>query len=382
MNYSGDCDKIIQVQDRKIGRGQPIFLTAEIGLAHIGNFKYACEMIEAAAAAGCDGVDMFMGNSNGFYFAPFKPDKDTRKVWDEQSFSDDQWRELLALGRKLDIVVYATPLDLVSLGRAAALKVPMININSDDANNLPFLIEAAKLGVPITMHDISISLAEIDCAVSTLLENGAKDIILLHSTRENGDPATLYSTANLRVMDTYKSAFGARGVLAGCVEHTTSDFLIYGVAARQPALISKHIQLANSGNTHDASISVDTDSLSTMVKKVRYIEMALGSGSNQTVVDADGVSVDRTRSKVLVANRFIPAGTVIGHLDIVAKRPGRLGGLGPWYVNVLQGARAACDIPENTLVNLNMFKDFQEPPYKQPYPEKVEVKRTDTIRGA
>ena len=62
--------QIIKVGNRLIGPGQPIFLTAEIGISHSGSFENAERMIIDAAKAGCDGVDMFIGDSNGFYFAP------------------------------------------------------------------------------------------------------------------------------------------------------------------------------------------------------------------------------------------------------------------------------------------------------------------------
>jgi sialic acid synthase SpsE len=376
--------KQIKVKDRIVGPGQPIFLTAEIGLSHMGDFGDAKSMIESAAKAGCDGVDMFMASSHEFYFAPFREDNDTRKVWDEQSFNDQQWKELFVLADELGIILYITPLDTVSMCRAVALGTPMINLNSDDINNLLMLEEAAGLGIPITFHDINASLAEVEAAVNTLIENGCEDLIVLHSTQESGEEESLYASANLNVIRTYRTAFSGRGVLAGCVEHTTSDFLIYGVAAMEPVLISKHIQVSSEKNVHDANISVDIDALSTMVKKVRYIEMALGQGNNQKVVDKDGkLSFGAVaRRKVLVSASDIPAGKVIEKSDLVAKRPGRLGGLHPWKYREIVGSKAKQDISKDTLLNINMFEEFPELPYKFPDIEAIKVKSTENIQGA
>ena len=381
MYYTG---KLVKVKDRLIGLGQPIFLTAEIGLSHMGCFEDAKSMIKSAAEAGCDGVDMFMASSHEFYFAPFREDNDTRKVWDEQSFDDQQWKELFALADKLGIILYITPLDAVSMHRAAKLGTPMINLNSDDINNLLMLEEAAALGIPVTFHDINASLSEVEAAVATLIENGCEDLIVLHSTQESGEEKSLYASANLKVIDTYRAAFGGRGVLAGCVEHTTSDFLIYGVAAMGPVLISKHIQVSSEKNVHDSNISVDIDALSTMIKKVRYIEMAIGQGNNQKVVDKDGkLSFGSiARRKVLVAATDIPAGKVIEKCDLIAKRPGRLGGLHPWKVNLLVGSKASQAISKDTLLNMNMFEDFVEQSYKFPDIEAVKVESTENIQGA
>ena len=377
-------NKVVKVKNRLIGPGQPIFLTAEIGLSHMGNFGDAKSMIKSAAKAGCDGVDMFMASSDEFYFAPFMEGNDTRKVWDEQSFNTEQWQELFALADELDIVLYITPLDIVSMRRAAELGTPMINMNSDDINNLLMLEEAAKLGIPITFHDINASLAEVEAAVATFVDNGCKDLIVLHSTQESGEEDSLYASANLNVINTYRTAFGGRGVLAGCVEHTTSDFLIYAVAAMNPVLISKHIQVSSEKNVHDTNISVDIDALSTMIKKVRYVEMALGQGNNQKVVDKDGkLSFGAiARRKVLVAACDIQAGKIIDKNDLVAKRPGRLGGLNPWSARLLIGSKAKQDISKNSLLNMNMFEDYQELQYKYPDIEALYVESTDNIQGA
>jgi sialic acid synthase SpsE len=295
----------------------------------------------------------------------------------------EQWQELMRVAEKNNIVMYATPLDLISLRKAADLKVPMININSDDVNNIRLLEEAAQLGVPITVHDIGASLSEMETAVMTLINNGAEEVILLHSTQESGDENVLYGAANLRVMETYRSAFGDLGVLVGCVEHTTSDFLIYAVAALGPVLISKHIQIADSGNKHDPNISVNSSSMDSMIKKVRYVEMALGGGHNQKVTTlAENDTKAATRNKVLVADCDIPAGKIIEKNDIVAKRPGRLGGLHPSQSRLIIGSKARCEVKENTLLNLNMFENFPEPEYHFPDIDAFIVDSTENIQGA
>src|ERR1700755_1280848 len=42
--------------DRRIGPGEPVYITAEIGINHNGSLELAQKMIEAAAAVGCDAV--------------------------------------------------------------------------------------------------------------------------------------------------------------------------------------------------------------------------------------------------------------------------------------------------------------------------------------
>ena len=375
MSLKQRLSRTIEVRDRKIGPGEPVFLTAEIGAAHDGSMERAKMMIQSAAEAGCDGADIFMAKGEEFFYIPVNVvgDSNPYERWKRFSFSAEQWKELIDFGREAGIIVYPTVLDVTSLKMCAEIGVEMINVNSDDVNNILFLKEAAKLNVPITLHDIDQSLAEVDGAVKTLLENGAKDIILLHSTMETGDDLLGYETANLNVIKTYRQAFGDLGVLAGCVEHTTSDYLIYAVTALQPALISKHIKVDESFDA-DVEISVNIEELSTMVQRVRNVEAALGNGHNQKLVDADGKAQPRARNKVLVTSRDIPKGKVIESQDLAAKRPGIFGGLHPWHSKLVVGAKAKCDLKANTLLNLNQFEDFVEPPYKFPETHDYRVK--------
>ena len=382
--------KTIKVKNKLIGTGQRIFMTAEIGSAHMGSVEYAKTMIRAAAEADCDGCEIFNYSSGeNFYFAHFNANEDTPdspasgntlakmcKIIDELNFSYKEWEELFRYAEQCGIILYLTPLDPLAMRMAGDLGCPMININSDDINNIPLLEEAAKLNIPVTFHDINATFAEVEACIMTLKENGVNDIIALHSTQESGDERTLFGSANLEVINTYKQAFGGLGVLSGCVEHTTSDFLIYAVTALRPALISKHIYLPDI-SIHDVPCSVNTEHYGEMVRKMRWTDMALGQGNNQLLVSNYNGKVTTSRynrRKVLVAARAISAGKLIDKDDLIAKRPGHLGGMSPWNARIIVGATARHDIAPDTIISLNHFEQFPAADYKFPELEKVMVK--------
>ncbi len=375
MSFRQFCTRTIQVGNKKIGPGQPIFLTAEIGAAHQGSAENVKIMLKAAAEAGCDGADLFMATPEGFYWCEESAKgRNYRNAWRTLSFTDEEWLEFFELADSLGIILYPTLLDLESVERCRHLPIKMANINSDDAND-PFLIRAAaSLGVPLTMHDIEITLSELSQTINVFEECGFKDLIVLHSTLESGEEHTLYRTANLKVMDTYRQVFGSYGYLTGCVEHTTSDFLIYAVAALEPALISKHIQISKD-NPHDTKISVKIDDLATMVKKVRYVEMSLGVGVNEKVVDNTGIPTVPFRRKVLVARHDIPAGKIAEESDFCAKRPGDEGGVAPMQYIHLVGAKAKADIKKNTPIEFDLFEGVHGAPYKYPDIKKFQISR-------
>jgi len=379
MSIRENLTRTIIVRNRRIGAGEPIFLTAEIGAAHAGKLENAIRMIEAAAKAGCDGADIFMADPNDFYwYGDIVLNRDIRDIYRELAYTDSEWKTLFDYAREKNLILYPTPLDCTSVERCHNLGVEMININSDDSNN-PFLLkEAAQLGVPVTMHDINASIAEVSLGIQTLQANGCRDIILLHSTNESGDLEMLYHSANLELIQTYRQHFSGSGVLVGCVEHTTSDFLIYAVAALKPVLISKHIQLCAKDNPGDDKISVDTANLSRMVHNVRSVEGAMGNGFNQMVCQADGKVPEENvaRRKVLVARRDIPAGKRIVLDDLTAKRPGNRGGAHPMQYLALVGAVARQDIPADTPLEFRMFDELATPPYKWPPIDVFQCKTT------
>ena len=234
MTFLSRTQQRIRVRDRVIGPGEKIFLTAEIGSAHMGSVEHAKTMIRGAAEAGCDGCDIFNYSSGEiFYFNHIRAGEDTypgeftlakmcREI-DELNFTYRQWEELFRYAEQCGIILYLTPLDPVAMKMTGDLGSPMININSDDINNILLLEEAAKLKVPVTFHNINATFAEVEACIRTLKDNGVEDIIALHSTQESGSPEYLYSSANLEVINTYRQAFGDMGVMAGCVEHTTSN---------------------------------------------------------------------------------------------------------------------------------------------------------------
>jgi len=91
----------------------------------------------------------------------------------------------------------------------------------------------------------------------------------------------------------------------------------------------------------------------------------------------------RSRRKVLVAARDIPAGKTIEEEDLTAKRPGNLGGINPMQYIHLVGATARQDIAANSVLEFELFENIRSAPYKFP---PIDEYRTSAamngIRGA
>jgi len=369
----------IEVRDRRIGYGESIFLTAEVGCSHLGSAEKMELLLRAAAEAGCDGVDTFLWDPEEFYWDGV-PGTERYDLYKKLSLQRGEWEDMHRLAVDLGIILYHTPLDPVSLELAVSLGTPMLNLNSDDMQNPIMLDLAGKTGLPVTFHDIGASLGEAEAAVNRLQQAGAQGAIVLHSTLESGDTDEAYACANLRVINTYRAAFDRIGAVVGCVEHTTSKHLIYAVAAMDPVLISKHLNVDENPDTPDASISVDVESVRDMVRKVRQVEEALGEGVNSVVVNSDGKmpAGALARRKSVVSARAIAAGELVTREHLAVKRESVPGSLHPWMLHYIVGATARENIPANTLLNLGMFRDFAAVDWR---PEDIRKRRFGTAKN-
>lgn len=103
--------------------------------------------------------------------------------------------------------------------------------------------------------------------------------------------------------------------------------------------------------------------METIVRNVRRVEQAMGQGSTFTICRKDGTLPPGNvwRRKVLVCAHDIAAGDTLSRGDFMAKRPGSMGGLHPWYGELLHGATAKVDMPKNTRVDLNMVENIPLP---------------------
>ena len=119
------CGKIL-------GPGHPAFLVAEIGFNHNGDLELAKSMIESAAENGADAVKLqtFVARemiSNTLMADD--PDNPGNKIplyefFQRYELSRDDYKILIAHARTLNIPLFSTPFDDVSLGQLVELGVP------------------------------------------------------------------------------------------------------------------------------------------------------------------------------------------------------------------------------------------------------------------
>lgn len=321
------------------------FIIAEAGVNHNGNIDLAMQLVDAAAAAGCDAVK-FQTFKSSALAAPSAPMASYQSVNTGQEEKQADMLARLELpysahyllrdrARERGIAFFSTAFDTQSLEFLAELDIPVWKIPSGEITNLPYLRRIAKLGKPVILSTGMATLGEVHDAMEVLLDGGVdrSQLSILHCTT---DYPTRYEHVNLRAMISLGHAFGTA---VGYSDHTLGTEIPVAAVALGARVIEKHFTLDRALPGPDHAASLLPNELGAMVTQIRNIEAALGDGLKRpTPPEFANRKVAR---KSIVAARAIRQGEILRPEDLAAKRPGT--GISPMAWDNVVGRVASRD---------------------------------------
>ena len=347
--------KPIQIAGRLVGPNHPCFIIAEAGVNHNGDLKMARQLVNVAAAAGADAVKFqtFKAERLVTTGAP-KADYQVVTTGTDESqldmlrrleLSDEDQKGLFKYCEEQGITCLSTPFDEISADFLDSLGVPAFKVPSGELTNLPLLAHIAAKGMPMIISTGMATLDEVELAVAVTRENGNDQLVLLHCV--SCYPAKA-SDVNLRAIATMENAFS---VPVGYSDHTVGIEVSLAAAALGACIIEKHVTMDRLLPGPDHHMSLEPTEFDAMVRGIRIVEQALGTGRKMpTVTEANVASVAR---KSLVAAVPIAAGSILTDDLIRIKRPGTV--LPPSAKGNIIGRRARTDIPAGALLTFEML---------------------------
>lgn len=341
---------------RPIGAGQPCFVIAEAGVNHDGDLAQARQLIAAAAASGAEAVKFqtFVADRLATAQAPMARYQKAA-IGDNQSqlemlrrleLSTSDHRQIIAMCRDQGIMFLSSPFDAASADLLEALDVPAFKIASGEITNLPLLAHIAAKRRPIILSTGMSTLADVQLALDTIYGAGHDAVALLHCVSRY--PA-LPHEVNLRAMRTLADRFQ---VPVGYSDHSREGAVAAGAVALGASILEKHITTDCRRTGPDHSASIEPDAFAQMVRDVRIVEAALGSGQKEPVASEAEVAAVARRS--LVAAKDIPEGAVLTDDLLECLRPGT--GLPPSRRVDLVGKIARQPIAKGTMLSLEMVQ--------------------------
>ena len=319
-----------------------VFIIAEIGNNHEGNFDIAQKMVVQAAKAGADAVKFQTIIPENFVTVA---EKERFRQLKEYEFSYRQFAQLAKIAKENSVIFLTTPFDLES-AEAIETFVPAYKISSGDNTFWPLLELVSKKGKPILMSTGLIGKVDLQKAVGIIQKNSPlnslKDsLVLLHCI--SSYPA-LNQDLNLLSIKYLQDHFG---LTVGYSDHSDGILSCISAVALGARVIEKHFTYKKEGQTFkDHQLSAEPAEFKEMVKKVRDVEEMLGDYKKEPIPAEETILVAARRS--IAAKRDLRAGATIRPEDITWLRPAK--GFKPGEENSIIGLRIKRDIKKGEII--------------------------------
>lgn len=326
-------------------------IIAEAGVNYNGDINLAFRMAEKAKEAGADIVKFQTAhpeNVISIYAQKAAYQKETTGASESQldmvrklMLKFEEFIPLKEYCKKIGIVFLSTPFEIDAVHFLNKLQ-NLWKIPSGEITNYPYLVEIARTAKPVIMSTGMSTLDEIDTAMKLLRENGSGEISLLHCNTQYPTP---FEDVNLRAMITMREKFGVR---VGYSDHTLGIEVPVAAVAMGAEIIEKHFTLDRNMEGPDHKASLEPDELFAMVKAIRNIELALGSGEKKvSPSEKENIAVAR---KSIVARENIKKGQILTEANITTKRPGT--GINPMKWPEVLGTKAIRDFRRDELIEI------------------------------
>lgn len=329
------------------------FIIAEAGVNHNGDMKLAQELVYQAKESGADAVKFQTFSADTLVNKTAKKAQYQIKNTDNQAATQYEMLKALEISKEdhyllselahsLGIEFMSTGFDELTVDFLVSLGVKRLKIPSGEITNIPYLQHCAKTRLPLIMSTGMCDLAEVHQAVEaikpyyqdTLKEN----LTLLHCT--SNYPAAI-ADVNLKAMVTLAKEFD---VPVGYSDHTLGTLaptLAVGLGA---CVIEKHFTLDKTLPGPDHKASMDPIEMKQLVKEIRDVELALGSGLK--VPAANELPIRELVRRSVTLKHGLAQGAVITKDDLILLRPGN--GIAPSELHKVVGSKLKLSLLEGS----------------------------------
>jgi N-acetylneuraminate synthase/sialic acid synthase len=312
------------------------WIIAEIGHNHQGRLKTAKDMFRVAKECGADAVKLQKRENRHLYTkAMYDKSYDHENSFgltygehrEALEFGSEEYKELMAYAKELEITMFATAFDFPSADFLAKLDIPAFKTASGDLKNIPLLTYLAKFQKPVIVSTGGGTMEDVNRAYDAIMPIN-QQLCFLQCTA--GYPAA-FEELNLNVITTFRERFPK--TVIGLSSHDNGIAMAVAGYMLGARVIEKHFTLNHTWKGTDHAFSLEPTGFKKMVRDLRRVRVAMGDGVKR--VYETEVSPMVKMGKKLVAARDLPAGHAIRREDIAIKSPGD--GLPPYEVNKIIG---------------------------------------------
>lgn len=315
---------------RRVGDGNPCFITFEAGPTHRG-LESAMELATLAAAAKADAIkfqmvdpDRLVADRKQTIRFQILVDKGTNKIETveeslyeilcRRALTKDQWRKLKKHCDRLGLAFFATVGFEDEIELLEELGCDSIKIASADVNHVPLIRRAARSGMCLQIDTGNATIGEIESTVDVIRAEGNENIIIHHCP--SGYPAHL-DGINLRCIRTLKQMFPYPVAYS---DHSPGWEMDLAAVALGANLVEKTITKDRATPTIEHMMSIEPADMENFIRVIRDLETALGR--TRRVMSKVEVERRAANRRSIHLKQNVRAGKKITFQDLEYRRPG------------------------------------------------------------
>jgi N,N'-diacetyllegionaminate synthase len=348
---------IIDFGNKKVGDGEPCFITFEAGPTHCG-LESAKRLVKLAAEAGADAIkfqildpERLVADKKQEFSYQVLVDRETgateivsESLFDilcRRAMGRDEWKELKEFSDSMNLAFFATPGFEDEIDMLEALKCDSIKIASADVNHWPLIKRAARTGMCIQLDTGNATIGEIEEAVDIVRSEGNERIIIHNCP--SGYPARLESI-NLRLIPTLKQIFPYPVAFS---DHTPGWDMDIAAVALGANLVEKTITEDKTTRSVEHLMSIEPGEMSAFIAKIREVEIALGHP--RRILHPHEVENRKKVRRSAFLKVSVNKGDLLQNEMIDFRRPGY--GIAPNAISDYLGRAISCSFPAGHMLS-------------------------------
>lgn len=344
--------KKIQIGDRFIGEGCPLYFIADVGANHDGNIDRAFKLIELAKESGADAAKFQNFQASKIIskqgFESLKGQlshqaswgKSVFEVYEDASVSFDWTQKLKEKCVEIGIDYFTSPYDFESVDNVDAY-VDLYKIGSGDITWLEMIAYIASKNKPVLLATGASTMQDVVRAMN-ILESYTSDIVLMQCNTNYTLDADKYKYVNLNVFNSYEQRFP--NTILGLSDHTIGHATVVGAVALGARVIEKHFTDDNSRSGPDHKFAMNPTSWREMVENSNIVYHAMGDGIKRVEANEHQSIIVQQRS--LRTTKPLMVGDILSSSDIIALRPIPENGIQPYLIHKLIGKKVLKPLKE------------------------------------
>jgi len=327
----------IKIDNVPIGKNNPCYIIAEIGINHNGKLDLAKQLIDVAVSAGANAVKFQKRSLNKLYKNDLLNDPNLESqgfeiligVLKEVEFGEEEYREIIDHCKEKGITFLCTPWDIESVDFLEKFDVPAYKIASADMTNFPLLKYVCSKNKPLIISSGMSEMDEIEKTVE-FLKNQNSTFILLHCNSTYPSPIDLLNLELIPILsEKFQIPIGYSGHEPDIIPTLTASNL-------GAVLVERHITLDKTMEGIDQSASLEPDEFITLVKYIRDSEKAKGKPIKR--MTRGEILQREVLGKSLVCKTDIEKNEEFSEQNIEVKGPAK--GISPQYYYEILGKKS------------------------------------------